>query len=369
MMTQDSVAARAQMTDGDDARWAALIAHRPDLDFFYGVTTTGIYCRPSCTARRPLRANTRFFTSFSLAEGAGFRACLRCRPNAKAPEAERVRLIERICRLIDEAESPPSLDALARAAGMSVYHLHRVFRAALGVTPKAYAAARRRERLQNTLANATSVTQAAFDAGYNSNSTLYANAATELGMSPTAYRDGAAHATIRYATGSCSLGAILVAATDRGICAIDLGDDAPALSARLRARFPQATLARGDAALERWLGEAVAQVDGNPGTRPQLALDITGTAFAQRVWAALRDVPYGETATYGEIARRVGSPAAARAVAKVCASNPVALVIPCHRIVREDGSETPYRWGAARKHELLRREREGRAASSEKRNA
>lgn len=345
------------LTNDDELRWAALVERRAaSTAFVYGVTTTGICCRPTCASRRPLRANTRFFSSYHDAESAGFRACRRCRPEGETPRAEQVRLMDRICRLIDDAEVPPSLEELSAEAGMSQYHFHRVFRGVVGVTPKAYAAARRRERLQRALAEASSVTEAAYDAGYNSSSRFYANAALELGMSPAAYRGGGANGAIRYAVGTCSLGSILVAVTQRGVCAIDLGDDRGVLEARLVERFPQAAIATGDATLERHLADAVALVDGPPGQRPEIALDIAGTAFAQRVWTALRHIPYGETATYGAIAKAIGAPGAARAVAKACASNPVAVAIPCHRVVREDGADTGYRWGAERKRALLRRE-------------
>jgi AraC family transcriptional regulator of adaptative response/methylated-DNA-[protein]-cysteine methyltransferase len=343
----------------DEARWSALLARgAADGAFVYGVTTTGIACRSTCASRRPLRANTRFFASFEEAQAGGFRACRRCRPDTgDHPQAAQRGLVDRLCRLIDSAEVPPSLAELAREAGMSPYHLHRVFRAAVGVTPKGYAAARRRERLHTALPAAASVTAAAYDAGYASGSRFYANAAAELGMTPIAFRAGGAGVDVRFTTGVCSLGAILVAVTERGVCAIDLGDDAQTLQAKLVARFPRARIAAADAALERQLAAAIALVDGESERRAELALDIAGTAFAQRVWAALRAIPRGETATYGEIAATIGAPGSARAVAKACASNPLAVAIPCHRAVRKDGTPTAYRWGATRKQALLRRER------------
>jgi len=340
----------------DDARWRALAARDPRGAFVYGVTSTGICCRPACASRRPLRANVRFFDAVELAIAAGFRPCRRCRPDAAPPEAATARMLERVCRSIDAAEAPPSLDELAREAGLSPSHFHRVFRAALGVTPRAYVAARRRERLQRALRGAKSVTQAAFDAGYNSSARFYANAAADLGMSPAAYRRGGAARAIRYAFAGCSLGTLAVAFSERGVCALDLGDDRAALEARLLARFSGAELAESDASLQALVARAVALVDGAPNDRVPLALDIEGTAFAQRVWAALREIPYGDTATYGEIAVRIGAHGSARAVARACAANPVAVAIPCHRVVRRDGTPTEYRWGAARKRELLRRE-------------
>jgi AraC family transcriptional regulator of adaptative response/methylated-DNA-[protein]-cysteine methyltransferase len=344
----------------DDERWASLVSRRTsEAAFFYAVTTTGIYCRPSCSARRPLRANVRFFDASADAVAAGFRACRRCRPDAEPSGTDRARTIDRICRAIDAAETPPSLDELAAAAGMSRYHFHRLFRATVGITPRAYAAARRRERLQRTLPHAPTVTAAAYDSGYNSSSRFYAAATAELGMSPRAFRAGGASGEIRVAIGTCSLGAVLVAATERGVCAIDLGDDPQTLRASLVARFSQASVTFDDAALEGHLTNAIALVDGDDARRADIALDIVGTAFAQRVWAALREIPCGRTATYGEIATAIGAPGSARAVARACAANPVAVAIPCHRVVRSDGTMSGYRWGPERKRALLRRESDG----------
>jgi AraC family transcriptional regulator of adaptative response/methylated-DNA-[protein]-cysteine methyltransferase len=347
---------RASTTE--DQRWADVTARRVSVvPFVYAVTTTGIYCRPACRSRRPLRANVRFFTTTSEAAAAGFRACLRCRPDGESPAFALAQLIERTCRTIDAAETPPSLRELAAEAGMSPYHFHRVFREAVGVTPRAYAVARRRARLQRSLPHAATVTDAAYDAGYNSSSRFYANAGDELGMSPRVVRAGGKNADIRAAVGTCSLGAILVVATERGVCAIDLGDDPQALRAELVARFPRASVTFDDSALERHIAHVIALVDGPPDERREIALDIAGTAFSQRVWAALREIPYGQTATYSEIARHIGAPGSARAVARACAANPVALAIPCHRVVRNDGTTSGYRWGADRKRALLNRER------------
>jgi AraC family transcriptional regulator of adaptative response/methylated-DNA-[protein]-cysteine methyltransferase len=351
--------AEDRMVPTDDERWADVTARRTSgVPFVYAVTTTGIYCRPSCSSRRPLRANVRFFASAAEAAGAGFRACLRCRPDGESPASELAQRIDRICRTIDASETPPSLDELAAEAGMSRYHFHRVFRETIGVTPRAYAVASRRARLQRNLAHAATVTDAAYEAGYNSSSRFYANAAGELGMSPRAIRAGGANAEIRAAIGTCSLGAVLVAATERGVCAIDLGDDPQALRAGLVARFPRASVTFDDTALERHIANVIALVDGPPGERNDIALDIAGTAFSQRVWAALREIPYGQTASYSEIARTIGAPGSARAVARACAANPVALAIPCHRVVRNDGTTSGYRWGPQRKRDLLRRESE-----------
>jgi AraC family transcriptional regulator of adaptative response/methylated-DNA-[protein]-cysteine methyltransferase len=344
----------------DDECWADVAARRVSgAAFVYAVTTTGIYCRSTCSSRRPLRANVRFFASAADAVAAGFRACLRCRPDGASHVSERAQLIERICRMIDAAEALPSLDELAAEAGMSPYHFHRLFRATVGVTPRAYAVARRRARLQRSLPHAATVTDAAYDAGYNSSSRFYANATDELGMSPRAARTGGANAQIRAAVGMCSLGTILVAATERGVCAIDLGDDASVLRAGLVARFPRASITFDDVALESHIANVIALVDGTPGDPArEIALDIAGTAFSQRVWAALREIPYGTTATYSDIARTIGAPGSARAVARACAANPVALTIPCHRVVRNDGTISGYRWGPERKRALLQRESE-----------
>ena len=342
----------------DEERWADVTARKiSGVPFFYAVTTTGIYCRPTCSSRRPLRANVRFFASAADAVAAGFRACLRCRPSGESPASELAQLIDRVCRAIDAAETLPSLDELAAEAGMSPYHFHRVFRATVGVTPRAYAVARRRARLQRSLPHAATVTDAAYDAGYNSSSRFYANATGELGMSPRVARAGGANARIRAAIGTCSLGTILVATTERGVCAIDLGDDASELRAGLVARFPRASVTFDDAALESHIANVIALVDGTPGDPArEIALDIAGTAFSQRVWAALREIPYGTTATYSAIARAIGAPGSARAVARACAANPVALAIPCHRVVRNDGTTSGYRWVPDRKRALLQRE-------------
>jgi AraC family transcriptional regulator of adaptative response/methylated-DNA-[protein]-cysteine methyltransferase len=361
MMSSFSLSdASDRLRSADDERWADVAARRlSGVEFVYAVTTTGIYCRPACSSRRPLRANVRFFASASEAEAAGFRACLRCRPGGEAPASELAQLIDRICRTIDTAETPPSLDELAAEARMSRYHFHRVFRAMVGVTPRAYAVARRRARLQRNLPHASTVTDAAYEAGYNSSSRFYSSAADDLGMSPRVVRAGGANVEIRAAVGTCSLGVVLVAATERGVCAIDLGDDPQALRAGLTARFPRASVTFDDAGLEGQIATVIALVDGTAAGRAgEIALDIVGTAFSQRVWTALREIPYGTTATYSEIARTIGAPGSARAVARACAANPVALAIPCHRVVRNDGTTSGYRWGPERKRALLQRESE-----------
>lgn len=337
--------------------WQALLARdrRAEGAFVYGVRTTGVYCRPGCASRLPRRENVSFHPSCEAAEAAGFRPCLRCRPDGPGAEAGRREAVARVCRLIEDAETPPTLAVLAQAAGLSAFHFHRVFRDVTGVTPAAYARARRAERVADRLQAAGSVTEAIYDAGYNAPSRFYAEAAERLGMTPDTYRRGGAGRRICFGIGPCSLGTILVATTERGVCAILLGDDPDALAADLRARFPAADLTDGDAAFGAWMARAVALVEA-PGTRHDLPLDIAGTAFQQRVWAALRAIPAGTTATYTDIAQAIGAPGASRAVALACGANPVAVAVPCHRVVRADGSLSGYRWGIGRKRTLLDRE-------------
>ena len=349
----------AEATAPSDPRWAALAARDPAADgtFVYAVRTTRVYCRPSCPARPARRANIVFHATPADAEAAGFRACRRCRPN-EAPLAERrAAAVARACRAIDAAETPPALDALAREAGMSPFHFHRVFRAVAGLTPRAYARARRAERVAATLSGAASVTRAVFAAGHDSSSGFYAGGAERLGMRPEAYRRGGAGETIRFAVGASSLGAILVAATGRGVCAILMGDDPDALVRDLQDRFPHASLVGGDAAFEALVARVVGLVEA-PRTGLDLPLDIGGTAFQQRVWEALRAIPPGTTASYLDIARAIGAPGAVRAVARACGANALAVAIPCHRVVRADGALSGYRWGVDRKRDLLARERE-----------
>jgi len=343
--------------DVDAARWAALTTGDAGADgrFVYAVRTTGVYCRPSCSARAARPENVVFYASCAEAEAAGFRACKRCRPNEPARAQRQADAVAQACRRIDEAETMPSLDALARAAGMSPFHFHRVFRAITGITPRAYAAARRAGRLEAGLREAVTVTEALYEAGYTAPSRFYATAPQRLGMSPTSYRKGGLGTAIRFAVGACTLGAILVAATREGVCAILLGDDPEVLVRELQDRFPKASVSGGDATFERWVAEVVGFVEA-PGQGLNLPLDIGGTAFQQRVWAALCAIPVGATATYAEIARAIGDPAASRAVAGACAANPLAVAIPCHRVVRSDGGLSGYRWGVARKRALLTRE-------------
>ncbi|MDR3636029.1 MAG: bifunctional DNA-binding transcriptional regulator/O6-methylguanine-DNA methyltransferase Ada [Isosphaeraceae bacterium] len=342
----------------DDARWDAVVRRDRTADgaFVFSVRTTGVYCRPSCGARRALRKNVRFHASGAEAERAGFRPCKRCRPHERALDDRRASAVARACRLIETSEEPPSLETLAESAGLSRFHFHRVFKALTGVTPKAYADAQRAQKVREELGRTATVTEAVYGAGFPSSGRFYATAAELLGMTPTAFRAGGEGASIRVAVSACWLGKILVAATDQGVCAVLLGDDPDDLVRDLQGRFPKARLIGGDADFDRLVARVVGCVE-TPSRSVELPLDIRGTAFQRQVWEALRAIPAGSTASYTEIAQRIGQPAAVRAVARACASNPIAVAIPCHRVVRTDGSLSGYRWGVERKAKLLGRER------------
>jgi AraC family transcriptional regulator, regulatory protein of adaptative response / methylated-DNA-[protein]-cysteine methyltransferase len=340
-----------------DPRWAALLARDPAAEgtFYYSVKTTGVYCRPSCGARPPRPENVAFHATPAEAERAGFRPCKRCKPTQPPLAAQHAAQVAALCRFIEQAEEPPSLDALAQRAGLSPHHLHRLFKSVTGLTPRAYAAAHRAARLRDELGRASTVTEAIYGAGYASSGRFYESADGLLGMTPSSYRAGGASTEIRFAVGECSLGSILVAASDRGVCAILLGDDPDALARDLQDRFPRAAIVGGDPAFEALVARVVAFVEV-PRLGLDLPLDLRGTAFQQRVWQALRAVPAGATASYRDIAARIGAPAAVRAVAQACGANPLAVAIPCHRVVRSDGGLSGYRWGVERKRALLDRE-------------
>ncbi len=344
----------------DDSRWQAVALRdsRADGSFFYSVRTTGVYCRPSCGARTPRRENVRFHLTASAAERAGFRPCKRCRPDQPAG-SRRARQVVRLCRLL-EREERPSLKALADEVGLSPYHLHRVFRAATGLTPREYAAAHRAGRVRAFLGTSKSVTEAIYEAGYGSGGRFYERSGPLLGMKPSEYRMGGAKLVIRFAVGECSLGSIAVAATERGVCAVLLGDDPDELVHDLERRFPKAQLLGGDATFEKLVSQVVGLVEA-PELGLDLPIDVRGTAFQERVWQALCKVPAGKTTTYAELARKIGKPRAVRAVAHACAENPLAVVIPCHRVVRKDGALAGYRWGIERKRELIEREVKARS--------
>ena len=356
-MTETRQAEATRAPARDEERWQAVKRRDPSYDsrFMFAVRTTGVYCRPSCASRPAKRENVTFFDTGAAAEKAGYRACKRCQPDQLgAPDPQMV-AVKRACERIESAEEAPKLAELAVSAGLSPYHFHRVFKAITGVTPKSYAAETRARRAADKLRTAETVTEAIYDAGFNSSSRFYENTDARLGMTPGAVRRGGAGAVIRFAVGEASLGSVLVAATDKGVCAILLGDDPHALVRDLQDRFPRAEFKGGDPAFERMVAEVVGLVEA-PGQRLDLPLDIRGTAFQQRVWAALQAIPAGKTATYTEIARAIGQPKAVRAVAQACGANPLAIAIPCHRVVRADGDLSGYRWGVERKRKLIDRE-------------
>lgn len=355
--SQDKATTRRAPLD-DDARWAAIEARDASFDgqFYFSVVTTGIYCRPSCPARHANRANVVFHATCAEAEAAGFRPCKRCKPNEPALAAQYAAKVAEACRLIEVSEDEPSLDALAEAAGLSPYHFHRIFKAQTGVTPKAYATAQRQMRVRDTLRRSATVTEAIYEAGFKSNGRFYDSSTDVLGMTPTDFRAGGANADVRFAIAECSLGSILVAASGKGVCAIFISDDPEEMLRELERRFPKARLLGGDKGFEELVTKVVAFVEA-PQKGLDLPLDIRGTAFQHRVWKALRAIPAGETATYTEIAERIGAPDAVRAVAGACAANQIAVAIPCHRVVRTGGALSGYRWGVERKRALLDREK------------
>ena len=346
-----------QRFDTDARRWRAVEKRIPEAGdaFVYAVTTTGIYCRPSCSSRRPNRKNVRFFDTSADAESAGFRACKKCKPQ----DSDNCRRIDdrivQACHIIDNSEQSPTLEQLGRAVGLSPYHFQRLFKSALGITPKEYAAGRRMHRMKDSLSQGASVTDAIFDAGFGSNSRLYENSDRELGMTPTTYQNGAQGMVIQYALGRSFLGPVIVAATDKGICAIEFGTSSQALVDQLRQRFPKADIKKGRDDFNR-LVQTVTSFIESPSQGLNLPLDIQGTAFQRRVWKALQNIPAGTTATYSDLAEQIGQPKAARAVANACAANKIAVAVPCHRVIRRDGNLGGYKWGLDRKQELLKKE-------------
>ncbi len=339
----------------NDPRWAAVQARDPEARFYYSVKTTGVYCRPCCAARLARPENVQFYSSCEEAEKAGFRPCKRCKPDRKPLADRNAAKISAACRQIEDAETPPSLHSLAESAGMSDWHFHRVFKAQTGLTPKGYAAAHRAKLVRKSLNKGHTVTDAIYDAGYGSSSRFYEASNGLLGMTPSAYRAGGAQTEIRFAVGECSLGSILVARSGRGICAILLGADPGLLVRQLEDQFPKASLIGADADFEGLVAKVVGLVE-RPSLGLDLPLDVRGTAFQQRVWQALRGIPAGKTASYADVAALIGSPTSARAVAQACGANKLAVAIPCHRVVRNDGALSGYRWGVERKRALLDRE-------------
>ncbi len=358
MMIEASAAESAAIPfTTDEDRWSAVLSRRREADgqFYYSVSTTGVYCQPSCSARRPRRENVRFHLSCEAAETAGFRPCKRCRPDRGGRVRQQISAVEEACRALERAEENPDLDRIAHMSGMSRFHFQRVFKRVTGVTPRAYFACCRMRRVQADLQNANTVTETIYGSGFNSSASFYATSVQILGMKPKRYWAGGTGVVIRFAVGECSLGSLLVAATEKGICSILLGDDPDLLLRDLQDRFPGAELVGGDRAFESWVATVAGLIE-DPKQRFELPLDIQGTAFQQRVWEALRGIPPGSTVSYEELAERLGTPKAVRAVAKACAANAIAVAIPCHRVLRKTGELSGYRWGVERKRALLERE-------------
>ncbi len=356
MTTSERNQAAATQVTGDP-RWIAIVNRdgAAEGSFYFSVKTTGIYCRPSCAARLPRPENVQFHTTPNEAEKAGFRACKRCKPDGASRTEQHAAAVAKICRLIENSEEIPALTKLAEAADMSPYHFHRVFKMVTGVTPTAFAAAKRAGRVREKLGASATVTEAIYDAGFNSNGRFYATSDNVLGMTPTEFRAGGARREIHFAVGECSLGSILVAKSEKGVCAILLGDDPAHLVKDLEDRFPRATLLGGEGDFEGMIAKVVGMVE-QPALGLDLPLDIRGTAFQQRVWQALQRIPSGTTVSYTDIAGQIGMPKAVRAVAQACGANALAVAIPCHRVVRSDGALSGYRWGIDRKRALLERE-------------
>ncbi len=341
----------------DDARWQAVVAREKDADgqFFYAISTTGIYCYPSCPSRLALRKNTHYFKTSNEAEQAGFHPCKRCKSNQGTPSSRDALVIAQACRLIENADEIPCLETLAQSQNLSSYHFHRLFKSITGVTPRAYAIAHRARKIRTELAQDTSITDAIYDAGFNSSGRFYATSTEVLGMTPTNFKNGGNSETILYSVGKCSFGSILVARSEKGICAILIHDDNKPLLADLQKRFPKATLVEDQSDFKHWLTQVIHFVE-TPKNGLELPLDIRGTIFQQRVWQILQKIPLGTTASYTDIATKLGDPKAVRAVARACAANPIALLVPCHRVVRSDGGISGYRWGVENKRTLIARE-------------
>lgn len=347
------------MTTEQDPRWAAILARdsKADTLFVYGVKTTGVYCRPSSASRLPRPENIEFFDTPAQAEAAGYRPSKRAAGDQTQRAAQDAQRVADACRHIEQAATPPSPNTLATLAGLSPFHFHRIFKAVTGLTPKGYASAHRSQKMRAGLKGTQTVTDALYDAGFNSNSRFYESANQLLGMKPSDYKAGGTNSAILFAVGECSLGAILVAQSTRGVCAILLGDEPEQLVRDLQDQFPKADLVGADHEFEQLVAHVVGFIEA-PALGLDLPLDLRGTAFQQRVWQALRDIPVGDTASYGQIAERIGAPKSFRAVAQACGANSLAVAIPCHRVVRSNGDLSGYRWGVERKRQLLDRERD-----------
>ena len=343
----------------NDQLWQAVVAKDPRFDgqFVFAVSSTKIYCRPSCPSRRPRRERVTFFNLPEAAEAAGFRACLRCRPRSKRAVDPQLELVRRVCSLLNSStDESPKLAELAAQVGVSAFHLQRTFKRVMGISPRQYVAARRFGEFKQLVREGESVTNALYDAGFNSSSRIYEQAAGELGMTPATYGRGGRGVKINYTVVQSPLGRLLVAMTERGVCAVRMGDTDRDLERDLRAEFPEATIERSDRSLQQPVQKILNHLTNNE-PHLDLPLDIRATAFQRQVWEKLRAIPYGETISYGKVAQALGKPGAVRAVGRACATNPVALVIPCHRVVREDKSLGGYRWGLERKQKLLEHER------------
>jgi AraC family transcriptional regulator, regulatory protein of adaptative response / methylated-DNA-[protein]-cysteine methyltransferase len=344
----------------DDRRWDAVMARDAahDGEFVFAVATTGVYCRPSCAARRPRRENVAFFLRPEQAEKAGFRACLRCKPRSISgnPQSDSAK---EICRYIEQhLDEPVTLERLGKVFRQSSFHLQRRFKAALGITPREYADSCRLRQLKRNLQAGDNVTRAMYDAGYGSSSRLYEKTASQLGMTPDKYRRGAIAASIRYAIADSPLGRMLIAATDKGVCSIQFARSDGELIEGLKREFPFAVRKTDEGGLQAWIEAVLSKMTGRE-LNAALPLDIRATAFQRRVWTYLQSIPFGATRSYGQVAKAIGQPTASRAVARACARNPVAVAIPCHRVVREDGGISGYRWGVGRKKALLEMEQRG----------
>jgi AraC family transcriptional regulator of adaptative response/methylated-DNA-[protein]-cysteine methyltransferase len=341
-----------------DPRWARVKARERSSDgrFWYAVKTTGVYCRPSCPARPAKPENVVLYDTTAEARADGFRACKRCNPDGLSQDAANAALVEQACRIIEQTDEVPVLADLAEAVELSPGYFHRIFKAATGLTPSEYARAKRTARVRESLAKSTTVTEAMYSAGFNSSGRFYEKSTGMLGMTPSRFRNGGDKEEIRFAVAQCSLGSILVAASEKGIASILLGDDPNALVEDLQDSFPKARLVGADAGFEALVAQVVGLIE-TPTKRFDLPLDVRGTAFQQRVWKALTRIPAGKAASYSDIARKIGEPRSTRAVAGACAANKIAVAIPCHRVVRNDGSLSGYRWGVERKTVLLDRER------------
>jgi AraC family transcriptional regulator of adaptative response/methylated-DNA-[protein]-cysteine methyltransferase len=358
-MTAKSQAAsiRPEAAVEADPRWARVLARDRSADgqFWYSVATTGVYCRPSCPSRAANPRNVGLHGSLAEAKATGFRPCKRCNPDGPSADVENAAIVAKACRLIEESEEVPSLTGLAKAANLSTGYFHRLFKSVTGLTPKDDGEAHQASRVRDGLAKGHSVTEAIYDAGFNSSGRFYEKSKNMLGMTPTQYRSGGANEDLRFAVGQSSLGAILVASSDKGVASILIGDDPDELVRDLQDRFPKARLLGGDKEYESMIAWVVSFVEA-PRIGLNLPLDVRGTAFQRRVWQALQAIPVGQSSSYSEIARSIGAPKSVRAVASACAANRIAVAIPCHRVVRNDGALSGYAWGVERKRELIARE-------------